>query len=128
MVHVLATGSMTRGGFSAAVAASMLADVPDLNMFHSLPPRDRSGVRLQSIRSRINDRIMDENDGNISAPELNARPDRDLRSHITASPSIFTLNEYRAWLRRAPSSFAIAEQMRMMRDLLDIWSKTNFFS
>ncbi|CAD6994936.1 unnamed protein product [Ceratitis capitata] len=85
--------------------------------FNSLP-RERPGVRLQGIRSRIGDRIMDESDGNISAPEFNARRDRDLRSRITASPSIFTSDEYRAWLRRAPSSSAIAEQMRMTRDLL----------
>lgn len=110
-----AIGSMPRG--ASAAGAGVLGGVPDLNKFNSLP-RDRPGVRLQGIRNRINDRILDENDGNISAPEFNARRDRDLRSHITASPSIFTSDEYRAWLRRAPSSSAIAEQMRMTRDLL----------
>ncbi|XP_046804118.1 rho GTPase-activating protein 100F isoform X4 [Lucilia cuprina] len=111
-----AIGSMPRGASGAGT--SVLGGGPDMAKFNSLP-RDRPGVRLPSgIRSRIGDRIMDENDGNISAPEFNARRDRDLRSRITASPSIFTSDEYRAWLRRAPSSSAIAEQMRMTRDLL----------
>ncbi|XP_065372489.1 rho GTPase-activating protein 100F isoform X3 [Calliphora vicina] len=111
-----AIGSMPRGASGAGT--SVLGGGPDMAKFNSLP-RDRPGVRLPGgIRSRIGDRIMDENDGNISAPEFNARRDRDLRSRITASPSIFTSDEYRAWLRRAPSSSAIAEQMRMTRDLL----------
>ncbi|XP_075166002.1 rho GTPase activating protein at 100F isoform X2 [Haematobia irritans] len=111
-----AIGSMPRGG--GAGGTSVLGGGPDMAKFNSLP-RDRPGVRLPGIRSRISDRIMDENDGNISAPEFNARRDRDLRSRINASPSIFTSDEYRAWLRRAPSSSAIAEQMRMTRDLLN---------
>ncbi|XP_013103118.2 rho GTPase-activating protein 100F isoform X1 [Stomoxys calcitrans] len=111
-----AIGSMPRGAGGAGT--SVLGGGPDMAKFNSLP-RDRPGVRLPGIRSRISDRIMDENDGNISAPEFNARRDRDLRSRITASPSIFTSDEYRAWLRRAPSSSAIAEQMRMTRDLLN---------
>ncbi|XP_061392104.1 rho GTPase-activating protein 100F-like isoform X3 [Musca vetustissima] len=113
-----AIGSMPRGA-GAPGGASVLGGGPDMAKFNSLP-RDRPGVRLPGIRSRISDRIMDESDGNISAPEFNARRDRDLRSRITASPqSIFTSDEYRAWLRRAPSSSAIAEQMRMTRDLLN---------
>ncbi|EDW81604.2 uncharacterized protein Dwil_GK12160, isoform B [Drosophila willistoni] len=116
-----AIGSMPRGAGhvgagGAAAAAAMLAGATDLNKFNSLP-RERPGVRLQGIRSRIGDRIMDENDGNTSAPEFDARRGRDLRQRITASPSIFTADEYRAWLRRAPSSSAIAEQMRMTRDM-----------
>ncbi|TDG46335.1 hypothetical protein AWZ03_007224 [Drosophila navojoa] len=119
-----AIGSMPRGSSgvggsgAAAAAAAMLAGGPDLNKFNSLP-RERPGVRLQGIRARMGDRILDENDGNISAPEYDARRGRDLRQRITASPgpSIFTADEYRAWLRRAPSSSAIAEQMRMTRDM-----------
>ncbi|KAM8703424.1 hypothetical protein ACLKA7_008100 [Drosophila subpalustris] len=118
-----AIGSMPRGasgvgGGAAAAAAAMLAGGTDLNKFNSLP-RERPGVRLQGIRSRLGDRLIDENDGNISAPEFDARRGRDLRQRITASPgpSIFTADEYRAWLRRAPSSSAIAEQMRMTRDM-----------
>ncbi|XP_017873252.1 PREDICTED: rho GTPase-activating protein 100F isoform X5 [Drosophila arizonae] len=119
-----AIGSMPRGSSgvggsgAAAAAAAMLAGGPDLNKFNSLP-RERPGARLQGIRARIGDRILDENDGNISAPEYDARRGRDLRQRITASPgpSIFTADEYRAWLRRAPSSSAIAEQMRMTRDM-----------
>ncbi|ALC46581.1 RhoGAP100F [Drosophila busckii] len=113
-----AIGSMPRGAGPSAAAAALLAGGTDLNKFNSLP-RERPGVRLQGIRSRIGERILDENDGNISAPEFDARRGRDLRQRITASPgpSIFTADEYRAWLRRAPSSSAIAEQMRMTRDM-----------
>ncbi|XP_037707664.1 rho GTPase-activating protein 100F isoform X9 [Drosophila subpulchrella] len=117
-----AIGSMPRGaggaggGVGAAAAAALLAGATDLNKFNSLP-RERPGVRLQGIRSRMGDRLVDENDGNTSAPEFDARRGRDLRQRITASPSIFTADEYRAWLRRAPSSSAIAEQMRMTRDM-----------
>ncbi|KAL9898707.1 rho GTPase activating protein at 100F isoform 2-T8 [Glossina fuscipes fuscipes] len=110
-----AVGSMPRG--ATAAGTSVLGGGPDMAKFNSLP-RDRPGVRLQTIRSRIGDRIMDDTDGNISAPEFNARRDRDLRSRVTASPSMFSTDEYRAWLRRAPSSSAIAEQMRITRDLL----------
>ncbi|XP_033244834.1 rho GTPase-activating protein 100F isoform X5 [Drosophila miranda] len=116
-----AIGSMPRGGGGhvsggAAATAALLASAADLNKFNSLP-RERPGVRLQGIRTRISDRLVDENDGNTSAPEFDVRRGRDLRQRITASPSIFTADEYRAWLRRAPSSSAIAEQMRMTRDL-----------
>lgn len=38
---------------------------------------------------------------------------------VAPSPSIFTSDEYRAWLRRAPSSSAIYEQMRTSRDILN---------
>jgi Rho GTPase-activating protein SYDE len=43
----------------------------------------------------------------------------DLRQRISNNPSIFTSDEYRAWLRRAPSSSAICEQMRASRDILN---------
>lgn len=103
--------SIPRGGSSA------LGGGPDMAKFNSLP-RDRPGARL-GIRTRLGDRLTDENDGNLSAPELPARRERDLRGRISASPSIFTSDEYRAWLRRAPSSSAICEQMRASRDILN---------
>lgn len=109
----------------------------DLSKFNSLP-RDKPVARL-GLRNRLNERITDENDGNLSAPEysLSLRKDRnnkqslqglakllndpnliDLRSKLTSSP-LFTADEYRAWLRRAPSSSAICDQMRLSRDLLN---------
>ncbi|XP_037913231.1 rho GTPase-activating protein 100F isoform X2 [Hermetia illucens] len=97
--------------------SSVLGAATDLAKFNSLP-RERPGVRLGGIRPRIGERLMDDSDGNLSAPELPARRDRDLRSRLTASPSIFTSDEYRAWLRRAPSSSAICDQMRLTRDIL----------
>ncbi|XP_055848178.1 rho GTPase-activating protein 100F isoform X3 [Episyrphus balteatus] len=112
-----AIGSIPRGTTTGILGGNV---APDLAKFNSLP-RERPGVRMSGIRPRISDRIMDDADGNLSAPEFTGRRDmreRDLRSRITASPSIFTSDEYRAWLRRAPSSSAIAEQMRLTRDLL----------
>lgn len=103
--------SIPRGGSSA------LGGGQDMAKFNSLP-RDRPGARL-GLRTRLGDRLTDDNDGNLSAPELPARRERDLRGRISASPSIFTSDEYRAWLRRAPSSSAICEQMRASRDILN---------
>lgn len=104
--------SIPRGGSSVLGAAN------DFAKFNSLP-RERPGARL-GLRARVGDRLVDESDGNLSAPELPARQLRDLRNRIIApNPSIFTSDEYRAWLRRAPSSSAIYEQMRTSRDILN---------
>lgn len=106
--------SIPRGG------AAALGGGPDLAKFNSLPREShgRPGARL-GLRSRLTERLGDESDGNISAPELPAQV-RDLRNRMVApSPSIFTSDEYRAWLRRAPSSSAIYEQMRTSRDILN---------
>ncbi|GAB0093544.1 Rho GTPase-activating protein 100F [Sergentomyia squamirostris] len=98
--------------------ASVAGFGPDLGKFNSLPRERPSAARL-GLRSRLGDRLLDESDGNWSGPELPPR-DRiaELRSRLAASPSIFTSDEYRAWLRRAPSSSAISEQMRVSRGLL----------
>lgn len=118
---------------------SGLINAQDFARFNSLP-RDRPGARL-NLRGRLGDRLSDDSDGNLSAPEyslplrggrgtkqqqltglaklLNDPNLADLRSRLTASPSIFTSDEYKAWLRRAPSSSAIVEQMRASRDLLN---------
>lgn len=127
------------GAIPSRVTPSPLtaATTTDFAKFNSLP-REKLGARL-GLRTRLG-----EDDGNLSAPEytLPLRRDRnsalkqqqnlhglakllndpnlaDLRSRLTASPSIFTSDEYRAWLRRAPSSSAIVDQMRMSRDLLN---------
>ncbi|XP_055697334.1 rho GTPase-activating protein 100F isoform X2 [Phlebotomus papatasi] len=102
--------------------ASVAGMGPDLGKFNSLP-RERPSASRLGLRSRLGDRLLDESDGNWSGPELPPR-DRvavllpELRSRLVASPSIFTSDEYRAWLRRAPSSSAISEQMRASRGLL----------
>ncbi|XP_049301720.1 rho GTPase-activating protein 100F isoform X2 [Anopheles funestus] len=110
-----ASGTMGRGSTQA------LGGGPEFAKFNSLP-RERPGAARLGLRGRIADRLQDEADGNVSAPEYSLpirRDIRDLRNRITASPSIFTSDEYRAWLRRAPSSSAICEQMRASRDLLN---------
>uniref|UniRef100_A0A182QEV5 Rho GTPase-activating protein 100F n=1 Tax=Anopheles farauti TaxID=69004 RepID=A0A182QEV5_9DIPT len=110
-----AAGTMGRGSTQA------LGGGPEFAKFNSLP-RERPGATRLGLRGRIADRLQDEADGNVSAPEYSLpirRDIRDLRNRITASPSIFTSDEYRAWLRRAPSSSAICEQMRASRDLLN---------
>ncbi|XP_062534273.1 rho GTPase-activating protein 100F [Armigeres subalbatus] len=112
--HPAMANTIARGSTQA------LGGGPEFAKFNSLP-RDRPGSRM-GLRSRIADRLQDENDGNLSAPEYSLpirRDPRDLRQRLTASPSIFTSDEYRAWLRRAPSSSAICEQMRASRDILN---------
>ncbi|XP_065079235.1 rho GTPase-activating protein 100F isoform X2 [Ochlerotatus camptorhynchus] len=112
--HPAMANTIARGSTQA------LGGGPEYAKFNSLP-RDRPGSRM-GLRSRIGERLQDENDGNLSAPEYSLpirRDPRDLRQRLTASPSIFTSDEYRAWLRRAPSSSAICEQMRASRDILN---------
>lgn len=90
--------SIPRGG------AAALSGGPDLAKFNSLP-RERPGARL-GLRSRLTERLGDESDGNISAPELPAQV-RDLRNRMVApSPSIFTSDEYRVIIfKYSPGSF-----------------------
>lgn len=125
-----AINSIPRGSTTA------LGGGPDMAKFNSLP-RERPGARL-GLRTRLGERLTDDSDGALSAPELPARRggggggggvggsvqmggpgDRDIRGRMSTSPSIFTSDEYRAWLRRAPSSSAICEQMRASRDILN---------
>uniref|UniRef100_A0A8W7P3C2 Rho GTPase-activating protein 100F n=1 Tax=Anopheles coluzzii TaxID=1518534 RepID=A0A8W7P3C2_ANOCL len=116
--HPAMAASGTMGGRGSTQA---LGGGPEFAKFNSLP-RERPGATRLGLRGRITDRLQDEADGNVSAPEYSLpirRDIRDLRNRITASPSIFTSDEYRAWLRRAPSSSAICEQMRASRDLLN---------
>lgn len=125
--------SIPRGSTTA------LGGGPEMAKFNSLP-RDRPGARI-GLRTRMGDRLTDDSDGALSAPEMpGQRPSGRLSmggvgpggvgmvgggvggvggGRMTASPSIFTSDEYRAWLRRAPSSSAICEQMRASRDILN---------
>ncbi|XP_066939421.1 rho GTPase-activating protein 100F isoform X4 [Macrobrachium rosenbergii] len=57
----------------------------------------------------------DESDGAVSAPEM---PTGTERARLPASPSIFTSDEYRAWLSRAPSTSAIYERIRKSHETL----------
>ncbi|XP_076684508.1 rho GTPase-activating protein 100F-like isoform X3 [Andrena cerasifolii] len=69
-------------------------------------PGLRSG--LSTVASGLID--QEDSDGALSAPELpSIRRDR---GRIPSSPSIFTSDEYRAWLSRTPSTSALYEQIR----------------
>ncbi|CAL4064152.1 unnamed protein product [Meganyctiphanes norvegica] len=57
----------------------------------------------------------DESDGAVSAPEMATAQER---ARIPSSPSIFTSDEYRAWLSRAPSTSAIYERIRQNHETL----------
>ncbi|XP_042866805.1 rho GTPase-activating protein 100F-like isoform X6 [Penaeus japonicus] len=57
----------------------------------------------------------DESDGAVSAPEM---PTGTERARLPSSPSIFTSDEYRAWLSRAPSTSAIYERIRKSHERL----------
>ncbi|XP_014613439.1 PREDICTED: rho GTPase-activating protein 100F isoform X2 [Polistes canadensis] len=69
-------------------------------------PGIRSG--LSTVASGLID--QEDSDGALSAPELpSIRRDR---GRIPSSPSVFTSDEYRAWLSRTPSTSALYEQIR----------------
>ncbi|KAL7020070.1 hypothetical protein ACKWTF_011371 [Chironomus riparius] len=113
------SGTMGRGG---TAPTAPLTSGADFAKFNSLPRNRNDALARMNLRSRLVDRIGSEDDGNLSAPEYSLptiRRDRDLRQRISTNPSIFTSDEYRAWLRRAPSSSAICEQMRASRDILN---------
>ncbi|XP_012256075.2 rho GTPase-activating protein 100F isoform X4 [Athalia rosae] len=82
---------------------------------NSLPRSGRTlpqqpGVRtgLSTVTSGLID--QEDSDGALSAPELpSIRRDR---GRIPSSPSVFTSDEYRAWLSRTPSTSALYEQIR----------------
>jgi Rho GTPase-activating protein SYDE len=66
-------GSSTLGRGSTAA----LGGGPDYAKFNSLP-RDRPGARM-GLRNRIGDRLQDDSDGNMSAPEYSLPGRRDNR-------------------------------------------------
>ncbi|GLV44424.1 Rho GTPase activating protein at 100F [Carabus blaptoides fortunei] len=91
--------------------------------FNSLPRDSRGSTRMQ-LSKRFGDRStvsllsQDESDGTLSAPEMPTSGRRD-RGRIPSSSSVFTSDEYRAWLSRTPSTSAIYEQIRASRDVLN---------
>ncbi|RZF36635.1 hypothetical protein LSTR_LSTR007338, partial [Laodelphax striatellus] len=54
---------------------------------------------------------QDDSDGALSAPEMSVTRRKE-RGRIPSSPSVFTADEYRAWLSRAPSTSAIYDRIR----------------
>lgn len=50
----------------------------------------------------------EDSDGNLSAPEFQMRR----KNRLVSSPSVFTADEYRAWMSRAPSTSAIYDRVR----------------
>ncbi|KAF8777263.1 Rho GTPase-activating protein 100F like protein [Argiope bruennichi] len=84
---------------------------------NSLPRSLRSGYgRHQAVRftTSLPYDSQEESDGAVSAPELPAT--RSMRrphpQGSRRSPSVFTSNEYKAWMSRAPSTSAIYERLR----------------
>ncbi|XP_050536599.1 rho GTPase-activating protein 100F-like isoform X2 [Daktulosphaira vitifoliae] len=54
----------------------------------------------------------EDSDGNLSAPEFQSRR----KNRLVSSPSVFTADEYRAWMSRAPSTSAIYDRIRNVCD------------
>ncbi|GIY85160.1 rho GTPase-activating protein 100F [Caerostris darwini] len=85
---------------------------------NSLPRSLRSGYGRHHQAVRFTTSLpydsQEESDGAVSAPELPAT--RSLRrphpQGSRRSPSVFTSNEYKAWMSRAPSTSAIYERLR----------------
>ncbi|XP_017791142.1 PREDICTED: rho GTPase-activating protein 100F [Habropoda laboriosa] len=82
---------------------------------NSLPRSSRTLPQQPSLRSGLSTVAsglidQEDSDGALSAPELpSIRRDR---GRIPSSPSVFTSDEYRAWLSRTPSTSALYEQIR----------------
>ncbi|XP_046387031.1 rho GTPase-activating protein 100F [Ischnura elegans] len=57
---------------------------------------------------------QEDSDGAVSAPELPTSR-RERGGRLPSSPSVFTADEYRAWLQRTPSTSAIYERIRQSR-------------
>lgn len=55
---------------------------------------------------------QEDSDGNLSAPEFQIRR----KNRLVSSPSVFTADEYRAWMSRAPSTSAIYDRIRNVCD------------
>uniref|UniRef100_A0A1B6E2F1 Rho-GAP domain-containing protein n=1 Tax=Clastoptera arizonana TaxID=38151 RepID=A0A1B6E2F1_9HEMI len=80
---------------------------------HTNSTRPSGGVRFERESRSLLD--QDDSDGALSAPELPIARRKE-RGRIPSSPSVFTADEYRAWLSRAPSTSAIYERIRAGRD------------
>ncbi|KAJ9593183.1 hypothetical protein L9F63_015280, partial [Diploptera punctata] len=85
-------------------------------------PRDHRGRSRGSSSAGIMD--QEDSDGAVSAPELPVT--RRERGRIPSSPSVFTADEYRAWLQRTPSTSAIYERIRASRDVLQAQRAARF--
>lgn len=90
-------------------------------MGRSLVPSSPASARHQlagrppSAAHQLLDHHYDS-DSALSAPDLPlSRRDR-VRGRLPSSPSVFTADEYRAWLQRTPSTSAIYERIRANRD------------
>ncbi|CAH2992330.1 unnamed protein product [Chilo suppressalis] len=93
-------------GLSGYRSSTMGRDIG--SKFNSLPRDVRNtGQRLGLSGRRAGSVLQDE-------PEpLSSRLDlRSSRGRLTSSPSVFTSDEYRAWLSRAPSTSALYETLR----------------
>ncbi|XP_011311748.1 rho GTPase-activating protein 100F [Fopius arisanus] len=74
----------------------------------ALPQQPSLRTGLSTVASGLID--QEDSDGALSAPEMpSIRRDR---GRIPSSPSVFTSDEYRAWLSRTPSTSALYEQIR----------------
>ncbi|XP_044017626.1 rho GTPase-activating protein 100F isoform X4 [Aphidius gifuensis] len=100
----------------ATLSRSQISQTPTGLRSNSLPrsgrtlPQQPGALRsgLSTVASGLID--QEDSDGGHSAPELpSIRRDR---GRLPSSPSIFTSDEYRAWLSRTPSTSALYEQIR----------------
>ncbi|XP_034945998.1 rho GTPase-activating protein 100F isoform X2 [Chelonus insularis] len=103
-VSHLATLSRTQIGQSTGGLRSN--SLPRSN--RTLPQQPPLRPGLSTVASGLID--QEDSDGALSAPELPAI--RRDRGRIPSSPSVFTSDEYRAWLSRTPSTSALYEQIR----------------
>ncbi|XP_071444908.1 rho GTPase-activating protein 100F [Hetaerina americana] len=101
-------GIVSTGPSGAALGLSGLRS-------NSLPRdhRDRHRHVVRFEREAGVGAVAGDSDGAVSAPELPTS--RRERGRLPSSPSVFTADEYRAWLQRTPSTSAIYERIRQSR-------------
>ncbi|XP_031776722.1 rho GTPase-activating protein 100F isoform X3 [Nasonia vitripennis] len=102
-VSHLATLSRSQIGQSTGLRSNSLP-----RSGRTLPQQPSLRPGLSTVASGLID--QEDSDGALSAPELPAI--RRDRGRIPSSPSVFTSDEYRAWLSRTPSTSALYEQIR----------------
>ncbi|XP_068247813.1 rho GTPase-activating protein 100F isoform X2 [Palaemon carinicauda] len=110
-----ARGAHHTGGAPPGMGATRSNSLPRHSSRHR-------GVRFESRGGPA--ASEDESDGAVSAPEMptgterGKQPSLFTHARLPASPSIFTSDEYRAWLSRAPSTSAIYERIRKSHETL----------
>ncbi|XP_039296189.1 rho GTPase-activating protein 100F isoform X2 [Nilaparvata lugens] len=123
------SGVSTMSRIGSGVSGGSSLTNPRISLRSNSLPRDSRGSRshqqipslaqpsrqlVSNVRFDRETRSLldqDDSDGALSAPEMSVTRRKE-RVRLPSSPSVFTADEYRAWLSRAPSTSAIYDRIR----------------